>query len=163
MRTFFRAAVSGLLLIIASAVHSAGHGNPLPAQRIAQSQPAQENAIPNLRTPTVTVFGHQEVQGVLGREVRSGANENMGRIVDVLVDRNGQVRAAIIDFGGFLGVGSRKIAVAWNALRFVSDPNKTDPIGLELTRDEVRAAPEYKDDKPVVVLGASGRLESLPF
>jgi hypothetical protein len=163
MRTFFRAAVSGLLLIVASAVPSAGHGNPLPGQRVAQSQPAQENAIPNLRTPTVTVFGHQEVQGVLGREVRSGANENMGRIVDVLVDRNGQVRAAIIDFGGFLGVGSRKIAVAWNALRFVSDPNKAEPIGLELTRDEVRAAPEYKDDKPVVVLGASGRLESLPF
>jgi hypothetical protein len=162
MRIFVRAAVSGLL-IIASAVHSTGHGNPLPGQRIAQSQPAPENAIPNLRTPTVTVFGHQEVQGVLGREVRSGANENMGRIVDVLVDRNGQVRAAIIDFGGFLGVGSRKIAVAWNALRFVSDPNKAEPIGLELTRDEVRAAPEYKDDKPVVVLGASGRLESLPF
>jgi hypothetical protein len=163
MRTFFRAATSGLLLIIASAVHSAGQGNPVLGQRIAQAQPAQENAIPNLRAPTVTVFGHQEVQGVLGKEVRSGANENMGRIVDVLVDRNGQVRAAIIDFGGFLGVGSRKIAVAWNALRFVSDPNKTEPIGLELTRDEVRAAPEYKDDKPVVVLGASGRLESLPF
>ena len=42
----------------------------------------------------------------------------MGRIVDVLVDRSGQVRAAIIDFGGFLGVGSRKIAVDWNALHF---------------------------------------------
>jgi hypothetical protein len=53
--------------------------------------------------------------------------------------------------------------VAWDALRFLSDPNKTEPIGLELTRDEVRAAPEYKEDKPVVVLGASGRLESLPF
>ena len=42
----------------------------------------------------------------------------MGRIVDVIVDRSGQVRAAIIDFGGFLGVGSRKIAVDWNALHF---------------------------------------------
>jgi hypothetical protein len=162
MRTFFRAAMMGLLLI-ASAVHSAGQGNPLPQETTVQSQPAQENAIPSPRAPTVTVFDHQEVQGVLGREVRSGANENMGRIVDVVVDRSGKVRAAIIDFGGFLGVGSRKIAVAWNALRFASDPNKTEPIGLELTRDEVRAAPEYRQDKPVVVLGASGRLESLPF
>jgi hypothetical protein len=32
-----------------------------------------------------------------------------------------------------------------------------------LTRDQVRAAPEFKEDKPVVVLGASGSLESLPF
>ena len=55
---------------------------------------------------------------MLGREVRSTADENMGRIVDVIVDRAGQARAAIIDFGGFLGVGSRRIAVDWNALRF---------------------------------------------
>ena len=41
----------------------------------------------------------------------------MGRIVDVIVNRSGQVRAAIIDFGGFLGVGSRKVAVEWSALR----------------------------------------------
>jgi len=42
----------------------------------------------------------------------------MGRIVDVIVNRDGQVRAAIIDFGGFLGVGNRKIAVDWRALNF---------------------------------------------
>jgi hypothetical protein len=35
----------------------------------------------------------------------------MGRVVNVVVDQSGQVRAAIIDFGGFLGVGNRKIAV----------------------------------------------------
>jgi len=81
----------------------------------------------------------------------------------VLVDRDGQVRAAIIDFGGFVGVGSRKIAVAWNALRFPVDAKKTEPIGLDLTRDQVQAGPEYKEDKPVVVLGSSGRLEQLPF
>jgi hypothetical protein len=161
MRKVCRAAAAAALMT-ASAAHSAGQGNPLLQQR---TEPSQENAIegPRLREPTVTVFDHQEVQGILGREVRSGANENMGRIVDVLVDRDGEVRAAIIDLGGFLGVGSRKIAVAWNALRFPFDAKKTEPIRLDLTRDQVQAAPEYKEDKPVVVLGASGRLESLPF
>ncbi len=162
MRKICRAAVAVVLIAASSAAHSAGQGNPLPQQKTG---PPPENAVegPNLRQPTVTVFDHEEVQGVLGREVRSGANENMGRIVDVLVDRDGQARAAIIDFGGFLGVGSRKLAVAWNALRFPSDAKKTEPIGLDLTRDQVQAAPEYKEDKPVVVLGASGRLEQLPF
>ena len=55
---------------------------------------------------------------MLGRDVRSPADEDMGRIVDVIVDRAGTVRAAVIDFGGFLGVGSRKIVVDWNALHF---------------------------------------------
>ncbi|MGH6674488.1 MAG: PRC-barrel domain-containing protein [Xanthobacteraceae bacterium] len=112
--------------------------------------------------PAVTVLNTHEVEGILGREVRSATNENMGRIVDVLVDRTGQVRAAIIDFGGFLGVGSRKIAVDWNALHFPA-PGKPDAyITLELTRDQVKAAPQYVEGKPVVVLGALGKLEPLP-
>ena len=65
-----------------------------------------------------------DAHGMLGRDVRSAADENMGRIVDVIVDRAGQVRAAVIDFGGFLGVGSRKIVVDWNALHFQRISNK---------------------------------------
>jgi len=98
---------------------------------------------------------------VLGRDVRSAAGEDMGRIVDVIVDRTGHVRAVAIDFGGFLGVGSRKIVVDWNALRFGKIANKKDSITLELTKAQVAAAPEYKEDTPIVVLGASGSLQPL--
>jgi len=111
--------------------------------------------------PSVTVLGSRQAQSVLGKEVRSSADENMGRIVDVIVDRSGRVRAAVIDFGGFLGVGSRKIAVDWNVLSF-ADGGKRDVIILELTRDQVKAAPEYKDKQSVVVLGAAGGLQSMP-
>jgi hypothetical protein len=113
--------------------------------------------------PSVTVIGARDALGILGREVRSAANENMGRIVDVIVDREGKVRAAVIDFGGFLGVGSRKIVVDWNALRFGSVANKRDSITLELTKEQVTAAPEYKQDAPVIVLGAAGRLQPWDF
>ena len=98
---------------------------------------------------------------MLGRDVRSPTNEDMGQIVDVIVDRTGTVRAAVIDFGGFLGVGSRKIVVDWNALHFGRIADKSDSITLELTKDQVKAAPEYKEDAPIVVLGASGSLQ--PF
>ena len=152
------------MLITTSGAYSAGPGNPMQQQKPAAPQDDSiQGPDGTLREPTVTVLDHQEVQGILGREVRSDANEKMGRIVDVIVDRSGQVRAAIIDFGGFLGVGSRKIAVAWNALRFLPDAKNVERIGLELTRDQVQGAPEYKEDKPIVVLGASGGLESLPF
>jgi PRC-barrel domain len=116
----------------------------------------------NTTAPEVTVLNRHEVEGVLGREVRSATDENMGRMVDVLVDREGQVRAAIIDFGGFLGVGSRKIAVDWSALHFPPPGKPNSTIALDLTRDQVKAAPEYKDGKPVVVLGALGKLVPLP-
>jgi hypothetical protein len=101
-----------------------------------------------------TVIDDREVEGILGKSVRSSAGEDMGKIIDVIVKRDGQVRAAVIDFGGFLGVGSRKIAVDWGALSF--PPNgAVDHVILNLTRDQVRLAPEYRPGEPVVVLGAA--------
>ena len=97
----------------------------------------------------------QEVDGILGKNVRGSAGEDMGRIIDILVNKSGVVRAAVIDFGGFLGVGSRKIAVDWGALRF-PESGKLDRIILELTRNQVRLAPEYRPGEPIVVLGFSG-------
>jgi hypothetical protein len=138
--------------------------NPPPVQEQKAATPAApkeaepKEAVP---PPSVTIIEATDAHGVLGRDVRSTTGEDMGRIVDVIVDRAGQVRAAVIDFGGFLGVGSRKIVVDWNALHFGQIANKGESITLELTKDQVKAAPEYKEDASIVVLGASGAL--LPF
>ena len=142
-----------------------------PPASAAQDTGATQGAAPRRRTPTkepapppsVTVIGAKDAHGILGREVRSAANEDMGRVVDVIVDREGTVRAAVIDFGGFLGVGSRKIVVDWGAMRFGGVANKRDSITLELTKAQVAAAPEYKEDAPVIVLGAAGRLQPWDF
>ena len=125
--------------------------------------PAKSSATAKSDPPTVTVISPDDARGVLGREVRSAADEDMGRIVDIVVDKEGKTRAAIIDFGGFLGVGSRKIAVDWTALKFSTIAKKEDKVSLALTRDQVRAAPEYKDEQSVVVLGAIGKLSPLEF
>jgi PRC-barrel domain len=140
-----------------TAVPQAGTNTPQP--NTAPAAAAKEPAPP----PSVTIIGARDAHGVLGREVRSAVGENMGRIVDAIVDRAGTVRAAVIDFGGFLGVGSRKIVVEWKALQFGRVANKSDSITLELTKDQVTAAPEYKEDTPIVVLGASGSLQPLQF
>ena len=141
------------LLLVVAALTAALAENDADKAEPAAATPA---------TPEVTILNKHEVEGVLGREVRSATNENMGRIVDVLVDGSGEVRAAIIDFGGFLGVGSRKIAVDWNALHFPPPGEPGGRIAVELTRDQVKAAPEYREGKPVVVVGALGKLEPLP-
>jgi len=149
------ATAAGVLLALTIAVSVALAENDAPSA----TNPSLGS---NTAIPEVTVLGGHEVEGVLGREVRSATDENMGRIVDVLVDHHGQVRAAIIDFGGFLGVGSRKIAVDWNALHFPAPGKPDGHIRLELNRDQVKAAPAYQEGKSVVVLGALGKLEPLP-
>lgn len=136
--------------------------------------PAQENrpsaapstpaATPPGTSPTGTpavVLDDQEVSGIVGKSVRSNADEDMGRIVDIIVNQDGHVRAAIIDFGGFLGIGTRKIAVDWRALKFLP-AGKPGGITLELTRNQVRVAPEYKRGEPLVVLGPAGPERTTP-
>ena len=138
-------------------------GSPQAAPRSSASQTGAPPATAKEPAPpaSITIIGARDAHGVLGRDVRSAADENMGHILDIIVDRAGVVRAAVIDFGGFLGVGSRKIVVDWSALHFGRVANKSDSITLELTKEQVTAAPEYKEDKPVVVLGASGILQPL--
>jgi hypothetical protein len=158
------AVISTALVAFAAATAWAAEDAPPPGRNPPQSSTAPAAAPKEVvPPPSVTIIGARDAHGVLGRDVRSPTDEDMGRIVDVIVDRAGVVRAAVIDFGGFLGVGSRKIVVDWNALHFGRVANKSDSITLELTKDQVIAAPEYKEDTPIVVLGASGSLQPLQF
>jgi PRC-barrel domain len=157
-RQWVAAATYAVLVLAAFSIAipiSMAQSDPTPTVQPDKASPTVPANLP----PATTVIDGQQVEGILGRQVRSAADENMGRIVDVVVDRTGQIRAAVIDFGGFLGVGSRKIAVDWNALNF-SFADKPGPVMVELTRDQVKAAPEYQEGKPIVVLGAQGKLES---
>lgn len=153
------ALLAAALAAVAPALAQTGTAPPATAPQGPAKGSAKEPAPP----PSVSVIGARDAHGMLGREVLSAKNENMGRIVDVIVDRAGKVRAAVIDFGGFLGVGSRKIVVDWDALHFQRISNKKDAIGLELTKEQVTAAPEYKEDAPLIVLGAAGKLSPLEF
>jgi hypothetical protein len=177
-------AVLAITLLAAADVHNDGSGLAEQATRSAQprqlaqappptGQPGPENppstapappagAPPNPSPGTpAMVLDDQEVSTILGKSVRSSADEDMGRIVDIIVSRDGRVHAAIIDFGGFLGIGTRKIAVDWHALNF-APAGKPGSITLDLTRNQVRLAPEYKRGEPVVVVGAVGTDRTMP-
>ncbi len=116
--------------------------------------PATSAAVePPPGTPVDAQVGElgSEVTSILGKRVQGPKGEDLGRVVDVLADGSGHVRAAIIDFGGFLGVGTRHIAVDWPLLRF--DPNARDKnLILSLSREKLQSAPEYKDAKRPQVL-----------
>jgi hypothetical protein len=134
------------LLAVIGAVLAAAH------QGMAQ---APSGGVPDAAVATDADLDHvspDQVFRVLGKDVLSATGENMGRIVDVLFEYSGKPRAAIIDFGGFLGVGTRKIAVDWNALRFDLGEKKK-VLALDLGRDQLKAAPEYKEsDKPIAIV-----------
>ncbi len=109
-----------------------------PAPQVAETPP---DGIIDARVAPLPV----SVTSILGKKVLSPKGDDLGRVVDVLADSSGRVRVAIIDFGGFLGVGDRKIAVDWPLLRF--NPDRGNPsLLLSLSQEKLKAAPEYRDD-----------------
>ena len=115
--------------------------------------------------PAVTVrhLAPGEAAGVLGAQVVSAKGEQLGRIIDVLVDQRGHPRAAVIDFGGYMGIGNRKIAVDWKSLHFAA--GKPDsPVVLDLTADQIKATPDYKEgaSKPAAVAAPKPAATSPP-
>ena len=142
-----------LSLTIATIALAGLFAGPSSSDQLQPRRVASQESVP---VPLVTVLGSKQAEGILGKEVRSSADENMGRIVDIIVDRSGQVRAAVIDFGGFLGVGSRKIAVDWGALRFVREADRSH-LTADVNREQIRDTPEYKPNEPPTVLTSKTR------
>jgi hypothetical protein len=118
-----------------------GQVGPENPPSTAPTPPAAAPPNPSSGTPA-TVLDDQEVSTILGKSVRSSADEDMGRIVD--------------------SIGTRKIAVDWRALNFAPAGKPPGSITLDLTRNQVRLAPEYKRGEPVVVVGAPGAERTMP-
>jgi hypothetical protein len=118
-------------------------------QPAAQKQPTNPKPPPD----NTELLPPKEVMPLMGSKVRDQAGEDMGMVVDVVVDLEGKPRALVIDFGGFLGVGSRKIAIDWRLVHLQPE-NHDAPVLLHLGRAEVQNAPEFVPDvEPLRMLG----------
>jgi sporulation protein YlmC with PRC-barrel domain len=66
--------------------------------------------------------GDWRVSKIPGVNVYNDKNENVGSINDLLMDKSGTIKAAVISVGGVLGVGARLVAVPFDKIKFVSEP-----------------------------------------
>ena len=117
---------------------------PPPHKVVHKDMPQAPPAPPAAISNTTDQKPPSAVISVLGKKVFGRDGEDMGRVVDVLADSDGRARAAVIDFGGFLGVGNRRVAVDWHSLQ-IDPSNAEKPVILGLSREQVNAAPEFKE------------------
>ena len=80
------------------------------------------------------------------QNVYDPSENKIGEIVDVLVNKNGQVSAVIISVGGFLGMDSKDVAAPFKAIRATMKDNKWW-LTMDTTKDALKSAPGYKYDK----------------
>lgn len=86
------------------------------------------------------------VDELTGTTVYGAGDENLGSIGDVILSDAGTAEAVIIDFGGFLGIGTKPVAVSFDNLTFLRDADGNLVLRTTLSRDQLDAAPDYNAD-----------------
>ena len=79
------------------------------------------------------------------QDVYDPSNAKIGEIMDVLVAKDGQVQAAIVGVGGFLGAGEKDVAVSFNSIKKTMKNDKVY-LTLDTTKDALKKAPGFKYD-----------------
>jgi hypothetical protein len=106
-----------------------------------------QNAAPG--NPTNTGFmaqqpGDRLASRLVGLNIQNAADENIGEIYDVILTDRGVVKAYIVSVGGFLGMGTKYVAIDPNAVTLTRQDEKTWKATMNANKDQLKAAPEYK-------------------
>jgi sporulation protein YlmC with PRC-barrel domain len=114
----------------------------------------RDRAMADSRSATTTTgtesTGDFNVQGdvsgnaVIGAKVKNANRDTVGTVQDVYVDASGSIKSVVLSVGGFLGVGSKDVAVKWSDLKQSRD-GKSVVLTTSLSKDELKALPDYKE------------------
>ena len=85
--------------------------------------------------------GNWRASKLIGLKVYNEANENLGDINELIVDKDGKINAVVVGVGGFLGMGEHDIAVSMDKLKFVETAVRTSTAPAATERRETTTAP----------------------
>lgn len=75
------------------------------------------------------------------KELYTADNRNVGEVEDVVMGANARIESVLVDVGGFLGLGARRVSIPIEQLRMEGDRLRTD-----MTKEQLEALPEYNKD-----------------
>ena len=81
-------------------------------------------------------------QSMLGIDVSNG-QDTIGKVSDLVVTDDGRVDAIVVGVGGFLGIGQKRVALAWNSVK-LTEQDGGPVILVSATREQLEGMPTYK-------------------
>ena len=88
--------------------------------------------------------GDRFASRLVGLNIQNAADENIGEIYDIVLTEAGAIRAYIVSVGGFLGMGTRYVAIDPKAVTLTRQDEKNWKATMNANKDQLRAAPKYK-------------------
>jgi sporulation protein YlmC with PRC-barrel domain len=83
-------------------------------------------------------------EALRGATVHDRQGQEIGTVNDVVVGDDGRAESVVMEVGGYLGIGSRAVAVAAHRLS-VRDEDDGTRVILGMTQDELRELPEHRE------------------
>lgn len=114
------AAMAGSMLLASAAF--AAETATTPSTSTTDKAGMTQGSVSQGSVSNVSYTGTWRASKVVGLNVYNEQNENVGSINDLLMDKSGNVKAAVISVGGFLGMGSRYVAIAFDKMKFSDQP-----------------------------------------
>jgi sporulation protein YlmC with PRC-barrel domain len=90
--------------------------------------------------------GSLKAEDLKGTDVISPSGQKLGDIDDFVLASGGKIDAVIVEFGGFLGLGTKHVAVAYQGLKFMTGRNGERYLVVNVTKDQLSAQPDYNKD-----------------
>jgi sporulation protein YlmC with PRC-barrel domain len=100
-----------------------------------------------------------KVNALVGRDVKNVTNETIGEVDNIVVEPDGKVKQVIVSVGGFLGLGSKHVSLAWNQIRMDSTGGT---LMVDMTKEQLKSAPEVAVRKSGLPPAATGSTSLRP-
>ncbi|GAB6057996.1 PRC-barrel domain-containing protein [Desulfonatronum parangueonense] len=141
MKTLFLSIIIGLLAL--SPAFADRHGNMFVDP---QQMDEQMTRVSDIMDKDVYASGGGDVPRSVSQEPDEW--ENVGSIDDLILSRDGEIKAVLVDVGGFLGMGARTIAIDMDALEVVQREGQDEfYLVIPATKEELENAPEFREDQ----------------
>jgi sporulation protein YlmC with PRC-barrel domain len=113
-------------------------------EKMSPSSPSTATAP---RSGTLSWYSHQagemRASKLIGTAVKNQAGETIGDINEIVLNKDGNVAAAIIGVGGFLGIGEREVAVDFKSLQLNRDTSDNLQVVLNANKEGLKSAPAW--------------------
>lgn len=122
-------------------------GNPPP--KVGKERPARENIVDHeafMADKTVIEFGSVSAEHMMGANVYDAAGNHVGEIGDVIVSADGTIDAAIIEVGGFLGIGEKPVAIGFEQVEILRDGEDELYITTSFSQEQLEQAKTYNEE-----------------
>jgi sporulation protein YlmC with PRC-barrel domain len=113
------------------------------AQVQNKSPVTQDSATPSTRAQLTN--GQISASALLDEKILNEANESIGDVNDVILDRDGKIASVIVGVGGFLGLGEKDVALPFDQLKFTTDNENGLVVTTTATKEGLEAAPAYNE------------------